>query len=90
MGRSWRTSKSNEQLRNMHLADNPENQTLLQASRLLDTSPSILQKDKEQNILGAAAVLADIAKDEHGGKLPASLADWYTATAKYSSIVDKR
>ncbi|AVF22071.1 N-acetyl-anhydromuranmyl-L-alanine amidase [Paenibacillus larvae subsp. larvae] len=74
----------------MHLADNPENQTLLQASRLLDTSPSVLQKDKEQNILGAAAVLADIAKDEHGGKLPASLADWYTATAKYSSIVDKR
>lgn len=74
----------------MHLADNPENQTLLQASRLLDTSPSILQKDKEQNILGAAAMLADIAKDEHGGKLPASLADWYTATAKYSSIVDKR
>jgi len=74
----------------MHLADNPENQNLLQASRLLDTSPSVLQKDKEQNILGAAAVLADIAKDEHGGKLPASLADWYTATAKYSSIVEKR
>lgn len=68
----------------MHLADNPNNQSLNTASSLLGIPVDTLKKDIKSNIRGGAAVLAKIAKEENGGKLPKKLGDWYTTVAKYS------
>src|SRR5690554_443121 len=40
----------------MHLADNPSNQSLKEASRLLDIPESTLKKNVRENIRGGAAV----------------------------------
>lgn len=68
----------------MHLVDNPEQQTLRAASRLTGVSEDELKIDIKQNIRGAAAVLADIAKQQHDGSLPKELGQWYTVVAEYA------
>jgi N-acetyl-anhydromuramyl-L-alanine amidase AmpD len=54
------------------------------AAALLSVSPDVLKTDEGQNIRGAAAVLAQYAKQHHNGQLPASANDWYSALADYS------
>lgn len=63
--------------------------SLDQAATLLQVDPSTLKKDDRQNIRGAAAVLAMYAKQLNGDKLPADIAGWYNATAKYSGSDDE-
>ncbi|MFO7173181.1 MAG: N-acetylmuramoyl-L-alanine amidase [Bacillota bacterium] len=67
----------------MHLVDNPGNQSLREAADLLGADPEALKTDTALNIRGAAALLARAAREEHGGKLPGDLADWYTPVAAY-------
>lgn len=64
--------------------DQPRQYTLDEASRLLNVPASTLKKDDAQNVRGAAAVLAEYAKQTNDGKLPSSANDWYAAVAKYS------
>ncbi|TCS92185.1 N-acetylmuramoyl-L-alanine amidase [Hazenella coriacea] len=73
----------------MHLAENPTNKSLKKASQLLKVSQKQLKTDVRQNIRGGAAVLAEIAKEQNGGKKPEKLEDWYTAVAVYSGLSDK-
>ena len=47
----------------MHLADNPSNQSLKEASRLLGIPESTLKKNIKQNIRGGAAVLAKLGEE---------------------------
>lgn len=70
----------------MHLADNPSNQSLKEASRLLGIPESTLKKNIKQNIRGGAAVLAKRAKKHNGGTSPNNLADWYVPVAEYSGL----
>jgi N-acetyl-anhydromuramyl-L-alanine amidase AmpD len=58
--------------------------TLDDAANLLHTSPETLKNDDQQNIRGAAAVLAQYAKQNNGGQLPGSTGEWYDAVAAYS------
>ncbi len=62
--------------------------TLDQAAKLLSVSPATLETNDQQNIRGAAAVLAQDAKQLNGGNLPASVNDWYGATAQFSGATD--
>jgi len=57
--------------------------TLDQAASLLHVSPDTLKNDNQQNIRGAAAVLAETAKQLNGGKLPSDTNAWYSAIAKF-------
>lgn len=70
----------------MHLADNPNNQTLKKASQLSQVSEEKLKTDIRLNIRGAAVVLANLAKEHNSGKLPSKLAEWYTTIAAYSGL----
>ena len=70
----------------MHLADNPSNQSLKEASRLLNLPESTLKTDIKQNIRGGAAVLSELAKENNQGQIPQNLADWYTTVADYSGL----
>lgn len=58
--------------------------TLDQAAKLLNVSPRTLETNDQQNIRGAAAVLAQDAKQLNGGHVPTSVNDWYSASAEYS------
>jgi N-acetyl-anhydromuramyl-L-alanine amidase AmpD len=62
--------------------------TLDTAASLLHESKNELETNDTQNIRGAAAVLAQDAKQLNGGKLPASINDWYDAVAKYSGATN--
>ncbi|RAL26477.1 amidase [Thermoflavimicrobium daqui] len=73
----------------MHLAENPTNQTLVEASKLLKVDKETLKKDMKQNIRGAAAVLKQLAKQNNKGVIPKNLADWYTTVASYSHLSNK-
>ncbi|MBH8606321.1 N-acetylmuramoyl-L-alanine amidase [Thermoactinomyces sp. CICC 10521] len=73
----------------MHLADNPTNHSLPEASQLLGIPENQLKNDVKQNIRGGAAVLAQRAKELNQGKLPQDLAKWYTAVAAYSGLSSK-
>jgi N-acetyl-anhydromuramyl-L-alanine amidase AmpD len=73
----------------MHLADNPTNHSLTEASQLLDIPKNKLKNDMKQNIRGGAAVLAKRAKELNQGKLPQDLANWYTTVAAYSGLSSK-
>lgn len=64
------------------------NYTLDQAASLLHISPETLKNDDAQNVRGAAAVLAQSAKQLHGGTLPTDPSDWYGAIAKFSGSTD--
>ncbi|MDN4592925.1 N-acetylmuramoyl-L-alanine amidase [Polycladomyces subterraneus] len=68
----------------MHLADNPTNHSLKEAARLLRVPVKTLKTDVQQNIRGAAAVMAQEARRQHAGRLPSKLGDWYTVVAAYS------
>lgn len=70
----------------MHLADHPHDDSLKRAAKLLDLPEKQLRQDVKQNIRGAAAVLAQLGKEENGQVLPKSLDDWYTAVAAYSGM----
>jgi N-acetyl-anhydromuramyl-L-alanine amidase AmpD len=64
------------------------NYTLDQAASLLHVSADTLKNDDTQNVRGAAAVLAQNAKQLNNGKLPTNASDWYDAVAKFSSSSD--
>jgi hypothetical protein len=73
----------------MHLVDNPNNQSLNEAAKLDKVPADKLKKDKAANVRAAAALLAHYAKESHGGKLPATTADWFDAVARYSGLADR-
>jgi N-acetyl-anhydromuramyl-L-alanine amidase AmpD len=58
--------------------------TLGEAARLLHVSQAALRTSEPQNVRGAAAVLASLARGLAGGQLPATLGGWYPALAAYS------
>ena len=65
----------------MHPANNNPSSyyTLNQAAGLLHVSPNTLETNNQQNVRGAAAVLAQDAKQLNGGKLPSNMSGWYGA-----------
>jgi hypothetical protein len=73
----------------MHLASNPQNQTLSEAGKLTGLSADQLRKESAANILGAAAVLDSYA-DKAGlaGSARKDLAKWYGVVAQYSHSAD--
>lgn len=58
--------------------------TLDAAARLLGVRAAVLKRDPAENVRGGAALLATYARDLNGGKLPATVGDWYGAVARYS------
>ena len=58
--------------------------TLDEASALLDVPAETLKTNEQQNIRGAAAVLAEYAKRHHNGQSPADINGWYDAVADFS------
>jgi N-acetyl-anhydromuramyl-L-alanine amidase AmpD len=73
----------------MHLVDNPQNQSLAKAADLTKLSPGQLKQDMAANIMGGAAVLAELARSTNGGALPSDLDGWYEAVALYSGMADR-
>lgn len=73
----------------MHLADNPQDDSLKRAAKLLNISEKQLKTNVKHNIRGAAAVLRELAKKENNGKVPTNLSDWYTAVAAYSGFASQ-
>ena len=63
----------------MALTENPQSDSLGEASRLTRTPREVLKKDRAANIDGGAAVLGRIA----GADKPEDLAGWYGAVAEY-------
>jgi N-acetyl-anhydromuramyl-L-alanine amidase AmpD len=59
-------------------------EALDQAAGLLRVPAATLKTDERQNIRGAAAVLANDARELAGGSLPVPLGGWYGAVAEYS------
>ncbi|HKR81463.1 MAG TPA: peptidoglycan recognition family protein [Candidatus Saccharimonadales bacterium] len=64
------------------------NYTLDQAASLLHVPADNLKTNDLQNVRGAAAVLAQSAKQLNGGHLPTSPGDWYGAVAQFSGSGD--
>ena len=64
----------------MQLLQNPSRDTLGRAAALTGFSESRLKTDRASNVLGGAAVLADIA----GGSKPSGLEGWHELVAEYS------
>lgn len=73
----------------MHLVSNPERQTLERAAELTKLPPGQLKKDTVANIMGGAALLADLARSTNGGALPGTLDGWFEAVALYSGMADR-
>lgn len=69
-------------------SQDPSLHTLLAAAQLIQQSPDTLKNDPVQNIRGAAALLAQYAK-ETTGTVPANAEDWFGAVVKYSGSDDK-
>jgi N-acetyl-anhydromuramyl-L-alanine amidase AmpD len=69
------------------MSQNPSLHTLNTAAELLGESPELLKKDPAQNIRGAAALLAQYAR-QTVGEVPSRIEDWYGAVAKYSGSQD--
>jgi N-acetyl-anhydromuramyl-L-alanine amidase AmpD len=61
--------------------------TLDEAAQLLHVRPAMLVTSERQNIRGAAAVLAQYARELGGGRLPGSLGGWYGAVAEFSGDI---
>jgi len=61
--------------------------TLDQAAGLLNVSADALKTSDQQNVRGAAAVLAQEAK-QLNGTLPASVNDWYSAVAQFGGVTE--
>ncbi len=70
----------------MHLADHPDDDSLKRAAELLKLPEKRLKNDIKHNIRGAAAVLAQLAKEENEKGIPEDLGEWYTTVAKYSGM----
>lgn len=64
----------------MQLTQNPSRDTLGRASELTDISEVEMKKDRASNVLGGAALLADLAD----GSRPASINGWQEIVAKYA------
>lgn len=62
--------------------------TLDTAASLLHLPAATLKSNQQQNIRGAAAVLAQDARQLHGGNLPGNINDWYDALAVFSGATD--
>ena len=60
--------------------------TLDKAAKLLGVDKAELKQDETQNIRGSAALLAEYARSDNGGKLPADLGKWYTAVARFGDM----
>lgn len=73
----------------MHLADNPQVQTLAAASRLTGIPVEELKRERAANVLGGAALLRALA-DEEGLTLGEryELDAWYPVVARYSNAAD--
>lgn len=65
------------------VSQNPGLHTLKTAAALLGEGPERLKQDPRQNIRGAAALLAQYAR-QTTGEVPSEIGDWYGAVAKYS------
>ena len=61
--------------------------TLDEAAHLLHVSVRTLMTSERQNIRGAAAVLAQYARQLGRGRLPSTLGGWYGAVAEYSGDI---
>ncbi len=71
----------------MHLVENHYCNTLGEASKLINVDKQVLKDDPQQNIRGAAALIALYAKQM---KLdPQKLEDWFPAVSKFSGLVTK-
>lgn len=66
------------------------NYTLPAAARLLHVSQAALTASERQNVRGAAAVLASLARKLDGGTLPTTLGGWYAPVAAYSGAPVKQ
>jgi hypothetical protein len=64
--------------------------TLNAAAALLGEPTQKIETNMQQNIRGAAAVLAQDAKQLNGGQLPSTTNGWYDAVAAYSGNADKQ
>lgn len=62
--------------------------TLDQAAQLLQVSTDTLKTNDQQNIRGAAAILAQDARKLNGGTIPNDTNDWYSAVAEFSGSND--
>ncbi len=58
------------------------------AASLLGVSPEVLKVNNQQNIRGAAALLADYQRQQSHGQLSTNPADWYGAVAAFSGAND--
>ncbi len=73
----------------MHLADNPEVQTLALASKLTGVEPRTLRRNRGANIRGGAAILRFYADEEQlTATQRADVNEWYPAVARYSNAKD--
>jgi hypothetical protein len=61
--------------------------TLDEAAHLLQVRAGTLITSERQNIRGAAAVLAQYARELGRGRLPSTLGGWYGAVAEYSGNI---
>jgi N-acetyl-anhydromuramyl-L-alanine amidase AmpD len=64
--------------------------TLDEAAALLHVSTASLKTSAAENIRGAAAVLAHYARQQNGGRLPATVGGWYGAVAAYSGDIEQQ
>jgi len=64
--------------------------TLNTAANLLGESSQTLETSTQQNVRGAAAVLAQDAKRLNNAQLPTTTDGWYTALAAYSGATDEQ
>lgn len=64
--------------------------TLDTAASLLHVSKTDIETNSTDNVRGAAAVLAQDAKQLNGGTLPTSVSAWYGALEEYSGATDNQ
>jgi N-acetyl-anhydromuramyl-L-alanine amidase AmpD len=62
--------------------------TLDAAAAQLGVPKDTLIHDDRQNVRAAAALMADYAKEEHNGKLPATITDWQGAIVRVSGLTN--
>ncbi|RLQ94057.1 N-acetylmuramoyl-L-alanine amidase [Falsibacillus albus] len=80
--------KGLDEAHSFQLSSQPGQHTLDQAAKLINEDPDVLKKDPAENIRGAAALLAQYAKDSLGA-VPAKTEDWYGAVAKFSGSMEE-
>ena len=70
----------------MHLVENDYSNTLSEAAELLETEPQILKDSAEQNIRGAAALLAEYEK--RVTVLNRGTHNWFDAAKQFSGLIN--